>query len=241
MASQRHILEFILTVSLALSASSQPHHFSKISSSENDNLVDVSLYYESLCPYCATFIVNNLVKIFQTDLISIVNLRLIPWGNTQVQPNNTWICQHGVDECQLDVTEACAINTWPKVETHFRFIYCVERLHLMNKHTQWESCFSAIGLDSKPLNDCYNNGLGFQLENSYAEETANLNPRHRFVPWVVVNNFPLQEDFQNFISYICRAYRGNKVPNACKSRLFEINLSKAATSIPQVCTPEIRT
>lgn len=55
--------------------------------------VTLSLYYESLCPYCANFIVNELVKVFETDLISVVNLRLIPWGNTQITANNSWICQ----------------------------------------------------------------------------------------------------------------------------------------------------
>ncbi|XP_057801145.1 gamma-interferon-responsive lysosomal thiol protein isoform X3 [Salvia miltiorrhiza] len=164
---------------------------SEVSSAENK--VNLSVYYESLCPYCANFMVNHLLKIFQTDLINIVNLRLIPWGNTQIQPNDTWICQHGVDECRLDVIEACAIDSWPRVETHFKFIYCVERLHLMDRHSEWRSCYAANNLDQTPLNNCYNNGLGFQLEKAYADETAKLNPRHRFVPWVVVNNIPLQE------------------------------------------------
>lgn len=32
-----------------------------------------------------------------------------------------------------------------------------------------------------------------QLEQRHAYETAKLNPPHRFVPWVVVNNQPLEE------------------------------------------------
>ena len=32
-----------------------------------------------------------------------------------------------------------------------------------------------------------------QIEQKYAKETAELNPPHRFVPWVVVNNQALQE------------------------------------------------
>lgn len=60
---------------------------------DDDNAIVVSLYYESLCPYCAKFIVNQLVKVFETDLVSIVRLRLVPWGNTKITPNNTWICQ----------------------------------------------------------------------------------------------------------------------------------------------------
>ncbi|KAG8374448.1 hypothetical protein BUALT_Bualt11G0133000 [Buddleja alternifolia] len=251
MASQTQTCLFILTCSLTLVLwlISQADHASannleadeifKVSSAnDSGDKVKLSVYYESLCPYCANFIVNHLVKIFQTDLINIVNLRLVPWGNTHISPNNSWICQHGVDECQLDVTEACAINAWPRMETHFRFIYCIERLHLMNKHTEWQSCFGATGFDRRPLDSCYNNGLGHKLEKAYADETGKLNPRHRFVPWVVINSFPLQEDYQNFIAYICKAYRGSKTPTACKSRSFEINSSKAATATPQVSTLE---
>ncbi|KAL2229571.1 gamma-interferon-inducible lysosomal thiol reductase [Sesamum indicum] len=234
------VLLIMCQADLAASSSSMDVslHFSKISSSEDidsENRVNLSVYYESLCPYCANFIVNHLVNIFHTDLLNIVNLRLVPWGNTQIRSNDSWICQHGVDECELDVTEACAINAWPRVEAHFKFIYCVERLHLMNRHAEWPSCYAANGLDPQPIEDCYNNGLGYQLEKAYADETATLNPQHRFVPWVVVDNFPLQEDFENFIGYICKAYRGDNIPNACKSTSFEINSFAVATWTPQVC------
>ncbi|KAL6503275.1 hypothetical protein OROHE_023904 [Orobanche hederae] len=253
MASQRQVCNrSILALVLLLTSVAIGHSFpnsikpddhdddSRKISPENSR-VTLSVYYESLCPYCANFIVNHLVKIFQTDLINIVDLRLVPWGNTRIQANGTWICQHGADECLLDVTEACAINAWPSVETHFKFIYCVEQLHLMNTHSEWRSCFGSTHLDSNPLDNCYNNGLGYQLEKEYAVETGNLNPRHRFVPWVVVNNLPLQEDFQNFISYICEAYyKGSshyyyKAPNACStnSKSFQIYSShQIATSTP---------
>ncbi|EPS59926.1 hypothetical protein M569_14879, partial [Genlisea aurea] len=176
--------------------------------------VSLSLYYESLCPYCADFIVNKLSKIFQNRLIDVVDLRLIPWGNTHILPNSTWACQHGADECFLDVVDACAIRVWPEW-THFRFIHCVERLHLMGKHTEWRSCFTTLALDPTPLYNCYNYGLGYRLEKQYADETFALNPPHRFVPWVVVDGLPLQQDYQNFISYICKAYKGSSLPSAC--------------------------
>lgn len=63
---------------------------SPLGSGEN---VTVSVYYETLCPYCADFIVNHLVKLFQKGLNSIVNLRMIPWGNSMVQPDGTFVCQ----------------------------------------------------------------------------------------------------------------------------------------------------
>ncbi|XP_052175314.1 gamma-interferon-responsive lysosomal thiol protein-like [Diospyros lotus] len=206
-------------------------------SGSDSQKVNLSLYYETLCPYCANFIVNSLAKIFENGLISIINLRLVPWGNTFLKDNNTWVCQHGPDECVLNTVEACAIKVWPDLGAHFsfRFVECVERLHLQNKHGEWESCFRSEGLNSKPLVDCYNSGLGFQLERSYADETAGLTPPHRFVPWVVVNNQPLQDDYQNFLSYVCRAYKGPRVPKVCSSHQDMINSAHEENSIGQGC------
>ncbi|KAI5663247.1 hypothetical protein M9H77_22570 [Catharanthus roseus] len=196
--------------------------------------VTLSLYYESLCPYCANFIVNELVKVFETDLSSIVNLRLVPWGNTQITPNNSWICQHGRDECLLDMVEACVINVWPNPEIHFKFIRCVEDLRLRNMHNNWQSCFDSLGLSQTPIRNCFNTGLAVRLEQGYADETDHLNPPHRFVPWVLVNNLPLQEDYQRFVVYICRSYRGNNSPESCKSEAFVFNSLRAVNS-SQLC------
>ncbi|KAK0585874.1 hypothetical protein LWI29_035498 [Acer saccharum] len=55
--------------------------------------VDLVLYYESLCPACADFITNDLVKVFQTDLNTIVNFRLVPWGGNAKVINGTIVCE----------------------------------------------------------------------------------------------------------------------------------------------------
>ncbi|XP_028115644.1 gamma-interferon-responsive lysosomal thiol protein-like [Camellia sinensis] len=73
-----------------------------------------------------------------------------------------------------------------------------------------------------------------KLERSYADETTHLNPPHRFVPWVIVDNQPLQDDYQNFAAYVCRAYKGSRRPSACKSLSVEINSSNNENSVAQV-------
>ncbi|XP_027337621.1 gamma-interferon-responsive lysosomal thiol protein [Abrus precatorius] len=192
-----------------------PSTSSSPSGSPNDK-VTMSVYYESLCPYCADFIVNHLVRLFQTGLISIVNLRMVPWGNAWIAPDGTLVCQHGEDECFLNTIEACAITIYPDVVQHFRFVRCLERLTLENRHSAWVNCFQMTGLAKSPI-DCYTSGIGKAIEQKHAKETAQLNPSHRFVPWVVVNNQALQEDYQNFVTYVCRAYKGNVKPDACRS------------------------
>ncbi|KAM5560518.1 gamma-interferon-responsive lysosomal thiol protein-like [Rosa sericea] len=198
--------------------------------------VSVTLYYETLCPYCADFIVNHLAKIFQNGLIPIVNLRMVPWGNAWLNSDGSFACQHGTDECLFNTIEACTITIYPNVNRHFTFIHCVERLTLHNKHSKWADCFEMSKLGTVPI-DCYNSGYGNQIETKYAKETAQLNPPHRFVPWLVVNNKPLAEDYGNFMAYICKAYKG-KSPEACRSILYKTESIGNEKSIPQVCLAE---
>ncbi|XP_054779846.1 gamma-interferon-responsive lysosomal thiol protein-like isoform X2 [Prosopis cineraria] len=181
------LLLLLLVVPSSSSSSSSSSASSSSSSHGGDRLeaekVTVSVYYETLCPYCAEFIVNHL---------------------------------HGEEECLLNTVEACTIKIYPDVMKHFRFIHCVERVTLEKMQNQWVNCFQMSGLDSSPL-DCYSNGSGRLIEQIYANQTAQLDPPIRFVPWVVVDNHSLQEDYPNFLKYICAAFKGNPKPDACLS------------------------
>ncbi|MBA0588178.1 hypothetical protein Gorai_001291 [Gossypium raimondii] len=194
--------------------------------------VTLSVYYETLCPYCSDFIVNHLVKLFHSRLFSIVNLRLVPWGNAVLQSNGSFLCQHGPEECLLNTIEACTISVYPNEEQHLSFILCLERLASANELNEWINCFNTTGLATVPI-DCYKSGYGNVLENQYAAETAQLDPPHKFVPWVLVDGQPLQEDFKNFVTYVCNAYKGEQVPEACHPLpLMNNSLKKATPSYP---------
>ncbi|XP_041023833.1 gamma-interferon-responsive lysosomal thiol protein-like [Juglans microcarpa x Juglans regia] len=195
----------------------------KVSATDSQK-VNLSLYYDTLCPFCATFIVKNLTGVFYEDLINIINLRLVPWGNSYInKSSNGIVCQHGPDECILNILEACAIDVLQNVNKHYALIYCFEFLAIEGRQKDWKSCFTSLGLPKKPVLDCYISGNGTKLVQKYADETARLNPPHTFVPWVVVNNHPLQEEYQNFAAYICKAYKGNGAPEVCKSLVTQIN------------------
>lgn len=210
----RTTVSLLFSLFILSSVSSSPRSSGVFLPSDSDK-VSLDFYYESLCPFCARFITKFLVKLFDSDLISIVDLHLSPWGNAKIRGNSTFDCQHGPSECLLNTVEACAIDAWPELNEHFPFIYCVESLMVEGKHTEWKSCFEKLGLDPKPILDCYDSEYGKKLELAYAAETAALEPPHRYVPWVVVNGQPLYEDYTNFISYICKGYKGTRVLEAC--------------------------
>lgn len=138
------LLPLILLLSSCFSAvSSDPlvHHDVSAEVTGSHQRVELSVYYEALCPYCGNFILNQLVELFKTDIVQVVDLKLIPWGNASVKDKsvitcqvikhskkniniiNSWRChllyttisalQHGPDECRLNTMEACIIQTWP--------------------------------------------------------------------------------------------------------------------------------
>ncbi|CAL1368793.1 unnamed protein product [Linum trigynum] len=228
MASLPRLAIFVSFASLLLlSASSSQLPGAKESTTSSGDKVPLALYYESLCPYSANFIVNYLVRVFEDDeLFSIVDLYLSPWGNAKIRSNGTFVCQHGEAECLLNTVEACAIHAWPKLEKNFPFIYCVEEKVHEGKYREWESCFGELALDPKPIQDCYSSGYGEKLELKYAAETNELEPPHQYVPWVVVDGKPLYEEYENVISYICEAYKGTATPKACSSQVSRSIIQK---------------
>ncbi|XP_039047696.1 gamma-interferon-responsive lysosomal thiol protein-like isoform X2 [Hibiscus syriacus] len=180
-----------------------------LSSLDHDH-VTLSLYYETLCPYCASFISNDLVKVFRTDLYTIVNLRLVPWGNADVV-GDTIRCQHGEDECYLNAIDSCVIHLWPDVKKHFDFIRCTEEQRLSevpvnSKEAMWRNCSDQLGLRADMINKCYTTGLGIK-------------------------------DFENFVKYVCDAYQGDPKPEACKTQSSSVGstLDKIAKNIHQGC------
>ncbi|XP_010450256.1 PREDICTED: gamma-interferon-inducible-lysosomal thiol reductase [Camelina sativa] len=183
----------------------------KLVAGESDK-VKLNLYYESLCPSCQNFIVHYLGKVFSTDLHTITDLKLVPFGNAHVSDDLTVTCQHGEEECKLNALEACAISTWPNQRLHYRFIRCVE-----TNTNAWESCAKKYGGD-KAISDCYNGDLSKELILGYANQTLSLKPEHKYVPWMTLNGEPLYENIDNFVDLVCKAYNGKAaLPKLCNS------------------------
>jgi interferon gamma-inducible protein 30 len=186
----------------------------------SDGKVAVDFYSESLCPYCSNFIVNYLSKIVDNGVIDIVDLRMIPYGNAHVYPTGEIICQHGEDECKLNIIQTCAIKLWPKVTKWFPFILCletlVEDLPRAEVYPKWKTCVEPAGLSLELLEKCFGGPLGDTLEREFAAETDSLIPPHQYVPWVLVNGTPLYDDYVYIEKSVCQAYKGANTPNVCE-------------------------
>ncbi|KAL6146736.1 hypothetical protein ACLB2K_057413 [Fragaria x ananassa] len=147
--------------------------------------------------------------------------RFVSWlvvNNKPLAENNcTAFCQHRPDQCKLNSLQSCTIDVMHDVNKHFALIYCIEFLAIEGRQTEWETCFRSLRLPKKHILDCYNCSNATKLEQNYGNEIMHLNPPLEFVPWLVLNNQPIGNDYENFAGYVCKAYKCKIVPMTCQS------------------------
>ncbi|XP_067309864.1 gamma-interferon-inducible lysosomal thiol reductase [Pseudorasbora parva] len=188
----------------------------------NANKVNVSLYYESLCPGCRNFLVGQLVPTL-IMLSDIMNVDLVPYGNAQEKEDQgkyTFICQHGEDECLGNMIETCLLNNLGMEA--IPVIFCMESgvdvlksaqpcLGIYNPEITWDSVMKCVKGDQ-----------GNKLMHENAVKTNALKPPHQYVPWITING-EHSDDLQDkamssLFSLVCSLYKGEK-PGACAQGL----------------------
>ncbi|NXU46204.1 GILT reductase, partial [Drymodes brunneopygia] len=153
--------------------------------------VELSLYYESLCPACREFLV---IKLFSTWLLlpeGMLNITLVPYGNAQernVSGKLDFRCQHGPEECLGNMMEACLMHEAKNFSTYFPVIFCLESGSSVTKNLEAQ-CLQiyAPEVDSGRIAACVQGDTGVALMHHNAQLTEALDPPHQYVPWITVN------------------------------------------------------
>jgi len=185
--------------------------------------VQVSLYWESLCPDSIQFILTQLYPTYQA-VPDIFTLDLVPYGKAcsysvpDVNGTYSFVCQHGSNECLGNKLLACALNLYTDENTQVEFVYCVE--NSTEPYNAGEQCATELGLDWDAIETCFdsNTANSYLFENG--EITRSLNPTLNSVPWIVINGNHTQDTQvaaqYDLLNFLCDTYQGTK-PAACSS------------------------
>ncbi|NXW55440.1 GILT reductase, partial [Eurystomus gularis] len=184
--------------------------------------VELSLFYESLCPACRWFLVQQLFTAWLLLPAEALNITLVPYGNAEernVSGKWQFQCQHGPEECLGNTIEACLMHEAKNFSTYFPVIFCLESGSSVTKNL--EACLQVYApqLDRGRIAACVQGDMGATLMHHNAQLTQALDPPHEYVPWILINGKhtdELQAQAEaSLLGLICRLYQGEK-PEACR-------------------------
>lgn len=120
-------------------------------------------------------------------------------------------CQHGSDECWGNLLHTCVIHNNPKTDDHLPFVLCMEGNNVDDIQTSAKKCGLKYNVSIDEMEKCMYSRLGNDLQHKMAERTSNLNPPHKYVPWITVNGQHTEEiqkqAEKDLADLICRTYQ----------------------------------
>ncbi|XP_077517439.1 gamma-interferon-inducible lysosomal thiol reductase-like [Amblyomma americanum] len=181
--------------------------------------INLTLYYEGLCPDCHEFILNQLWPTY-AKLEEYLQLDLLPFGNADMKVSNgtiTFQCQHGPDECYINEVQTCAVKYVHPTRKLLDFVDCMLRQDDPTK--AGEPCAQKVGTDWPVLNRCSTGPEGTQLLYQMGKRTRGHQPPIEYVPYVEINGFhneTMQDEVQrDLLHFVCELLEPQP-PKACK-------------------------
>ncbi|GFO28455.1 gamma-interferon-inducible lysosomal thiol reductase [Plakobranchus ocellatus] len=179
------------------------------------NPVNMTVYYESLCPGCNFFITQELhplwPKIKDLDLMTV---NLLPFGNAQERRIGfqwEFTCQHGKAECTGNIVETCMIHYYPDTTKQLNMVACFNANYIGTLGADWQASLqncSKTGVDVEKIKTCVTGHEGNNLEHIMAMNTG----PHGYTPFIMLDGVVNPNAEDHLLSEVCRVYKGVKPP-----------------------------
>lgn len=184
--------------------------------------VNITLYYEGLCPGCHGFILNQLWPTYGR-LEEYLNVDILPFGNARMKEVNGTIvftCQHGPDECYVNAVQTCAVKYVHPTRKLLDFVACMLRYPDPTK--AGEPCAEKVSTDWTVLDRCSRGSEGVELLYEMGKRTRGHQPPIQYVPWVDVNgvhNETISEKtMDDLFGFVCELLGSEKPPVCDKGK-----------------------
>merc|ERR1712142_952655 len=178
-----------------------------------DSSVEVTVFYESLCPDSVRFVNEQLFpswKKFQNEL----KVDLKPFGKAKFYPSgSSWdfTCQHGPHECYGNKAQACILHQVTCPKEYVPLIDCI--MGSTNPPSATVACLTKLNIrttTAEKVETCAQSDQGSQLLHNIGVETKSLDPAMTFVPWVLFNKVfdeeAWQESLDDLSGVLCRKF-----------------------------------
>ena len=183
--------------------------------------VNMTVYYESLCPGCNYYIHKTLAplwpKIKDLDLMTV---NLLPFGNAEEKKLGfKWLfhCQHGAAECQGNTVQACLIHYHADTTKQLQVVDCFFTDFIHSIGIDWKQSLkncSHTGIDVEKIETCAAGQEGMALQHEIAEVTG----PHGYTPYIMLDGVPNKPAEDYLLEEICKVYTGPK-PDICMKGL----------------------
>ncbi|CAH1107536.1 unnamed protein product [Psylliodes chrysocephalus] len=226
------LLAFVFAVSTVFA---QHDHHNHEMHDHSMHRVNVSVYYESLCPDSKKFFTQQLYPSLQGNLSEFVNLTLVPYGKSKAVFEVTdwkFECHHGEVECYGNRIQACALKRIEKGQNTadlgynkiaVGFINCLMDKADKNAEDVFPTRDCALVNPVSNLLDienCSNHTDAFNYMAVFGRLTDQVQKPLKSVPTIVFNDQYKQEDNDlaqsNFIKALCQYIQGEK-PAECST------------------------
>ena len=171
----------------------------------------ITIYMESLCPYCIEFITSSIKEFYEkVTKPNIANIEIIPYGNTIEEYDSdtqkyTFTCQHGENECYGNLIMSCSLNILGRIKGQLNLICLLENIYAFNRNfdSTLEHCLNSEPSILKEIKDCVNSDISNIYQHQMAEKTGD----HLGVPWILVDG-EYDEDtndkiWTSLVDYLC--------------------------------------
>ncbi|XP_002412283.3 GILT-like protein 1 [Ixodes scapularis] len=185
--------------------------------------VNVTLFYESMCPYSREFITDQLYPTYEL-LRGYMVVVLVPFGNGHIdnktlRNGKTYVsitCQHGVNECKGNKIEACAIKKYKMTSLWLPFVACISRFP--DPHKQGKMCADSFHLEWSAVGQCADGKEGQDLLYQMGRLTEDHRPPINYVPYIDFDGVHDQkaedEARGNLLGVVCKKL-GDVKPKVC--------------------------
>jgi len=156
--------------------------------------VKLDLYYETKCPFCKIFILNQLVPNFK-KFEKYMEIGLNPFGNAHdAGPDpglwdngQRFTCQHGKNECFNGKVHSCIINKLG--DKSFPVIACLESREEIIDIGKCLSKNGIVNYSNDQVMKCAKGQEGTDLFAKFGEKTSKIfaGVKEQFVPWIQFN------------------------------------------------------